>query len=302
MLKRKFFPNLATTPPPPSLGLTYFSPISGSSSWMVYDLNNDTTGFSVGVSPVSGGGNSTQGACGNSVAGIWAWGTGTSSTIKYTWSSNAVATGGALQFAMNSSNGWGMGNDVVGLIGKGALTTAAAQSRQCSKYTYSSDSTVFGTQISRGVNRTAADGNLTLGVLCINDGTNNSKDVSTYTYAGDVVALISTALALVHTSGAANTSLATATNAYLATAFSFDVFNLSSHTSAAFGVNMTTSCSSYKGASDGTRGVVTIGSNVPTTNIITFAPASIVAGTNMPNNIQNASSNGLATYNPGVNV
>jgi hypothetical protein len=96
--------------------------------------------------------------------------------------------------------------------------------------------------------------------------------------------------------------LATSTHAYLATSFSFDVFNLSSHTCAAFGVNMTASCSTYKGASDGTKGVVTIGSNTPTTNIITFAPASIVAGTSMPDNVANATSNGLATYNPGVNV
>jgi hypothetical protein len=150
--------------------------------------------------------------------------------------------------------------------------------------------------------RCAADGNLTIGILVINNTTfAPTRGALSYVYASDTAAIHNNALARTHSGGGSDSSVSNSTSVYFTALSNTEKYNIAANTSTGTPA-LSGSCNSYKGAADGTRGIIPLGGGTATTNIVTFASDTWAPGTAFPNTVSNSSTNGLATYNPGVNV
>jgi len=178
--------NVTVTPTGGTTPYTFaWSDIGSSGSVTSAAVTAGGTGYTVAptVGFTGGGGTGasatasiTASSINDGTEGIFALGNGTTTTNKYTFSSDAVASGTALLAAL--TYGQATGNSISGIFGIGNSTVTT------NKYTYSGDTVISATSLSNISLDSAATGNATVGIFPFGIselGTNK------YTYSGDLV-------------------------------------------------------------------------------------------------------------------
>lgn len=291
MLTRKYYGPRATFVPPPPSGSGYFNASGTGNNLTVYNIGNGAVALSIGTLANTVGA-STQVAAGNSVNGLYVRNGAVGGTSTYTYASNVANTGGNLTASIVSSQGMAVSNDVQAIIGIGG----SSGNRVTNKYTFASNTVGLATLLTSNITRSAADGNLTRGIIFLNNGTNQTNR---YIYASDTCSLGGT-LPFNHTGGIDNSISSSTEMVGSNTAGVTHRYNYAADT-AANSTSLLSGGNGAKGASDGTKGVFLMCSNTPTTNVWTFAGSTVAAGSSLTAPANNHCP-GVSSYNPGCNV
>jgi hypothetical protein len=288
MLKRKFFGPRTMFTPPASAGSGFFGTTGTSFRLTVYDAVTDVVSLSATALPQQPG---ADVAFGNSTAGVYTRASNTTTTYKYTWSTNAVTTGGALFSTLTSSSGWGMGNDVKGFYGLGNGATTAA------KYTYATDVNIQITGTSVNTVTSSACGNITDGIVVLNNATANTNH---WVYSTEV-RNNGTAMSY----GSSTTGGSTVGDGTRGIFVKNNTAATSKYTWAAATSVAATSLlgnvTARQGTSDSTTGLFVLGGSTTATNKYTFSGDTVAVGTALTVS-QSGGAPGLSSSNPGVNV